>query len=102
MPGLVDGHMHPLEAGIQLLKCSLNYEALTIPEMQQRIQACLDRSSSADPNAWLEVVELVSESFLRPVGVKTSRATLDALKTTRPILVVSSSDTRSPTPALSR
>ena len=89
MPGLVDGHMHPLEAGVQLLKCSLNYEALTIPEMQQRIQACLDRSSSADPNAWLEVVSWFQES-MRPVGVKTSRATLDALKTTRPILVVSS------------
>ena len=24
MPGLVDGHMHPLVAGSQLLKCNLN------------------------------------------------------------------------------
>ena len=31
MPGLVDGHMHPLEAGTHLLKCSLNYESLTSP-----------------------------------------------------------------------
>ena len=89
MPGLVDGHMHPLEAGVKLLKCSLNYESLTIVEMQQRIQACLDHAASGDANAWLEVVSWFQES-MRPAGVKTSRATLDALKTTRPILVTSS------------
>jgi len=89
MPGLVDGHMHPLEAGVQLLKCSLNYESLTIAEMQQRIQTCLDHSASEDSNAWLEVVSWFQES-MRPAGVKTNRATLDALKTTRPILVISS------------
>ena len=53
MPGLVDGHMHPLEAGLQLLKCSLNYESLTVAEMQQRIQACLDHALPSDANAWL-------------------------------------------------
>ena len=89
MPGLVDGHMHPLGAGLQLLKCSLNYESLTVAEMQQRIQACLDRSASGDADAWLEVGNWFQES-MRPAGVKTSRATLDALKTNRPILVVSS------------
>jgi predicted amidohydrolase YtcJ len=89
MPGLVDGHMHPLEAGAQLLKCSLNYESLTIAEMQQRIQSCIDHSPPEDANAWLEVVSWFQES-MRPAGVKTSRATLDALKTTRPILVTSS------------
>ena len=89
MPGLVDGHMHPLEAGVQLLKCSLNYESLTIVEMQRRIQSCLDHSASEDPNAWLEVVSWFQES-MQPAGVKTSRSTLDALKTTRPILVISS------------
>jgi predicted amidohydrolase YtcJ len=89
MPGLVDGHMHPLEAGLQLLKCSLNYESLTVAEMQQRIQACLDRAPASDANAWLEVVSWFQES-MRPAGVKTNRATLDALKTARPILVVSS------------
>lgn len=89
MPGLVDGHMHPLEAGAQLLKCSLNYESVTIAEMQQRIQSCIDHSPPEDANAWLEVVSWFQES-MRPEGVKTSRATLDALKTTRPILVTSS------------
>jgi predicted amidohydrolase YtcJ len=89
MPGLVDGHMHPLEAGMQLLKCSLNYESLTIAELQQRVQACLDRSAAKSPDAWLEVVTWFQES-MRPAGVKTSRATLDVLNTNRPIIVRSS------------
>ena len=89
MPGLVDGHMHPLGAGSQLLKCSLNYAPLTVAELQQRIQACLDRAAAERPEAWLEVVSWFQES-MRPAGVKTSRATLDALKTTRPIIVRSS------------
>ena len=44
MPGLVDGHMHPQQGGIQLLKCNLNYERLTVAQFQARIQACLDKS----------------------------------------------------------
>jgi len=34
MPGLVDGHMHPVAAGIDLLKCNLNYESLTIVQFR--------------------------------------------------------------------
>jgi predicted amidohydrolase YtcJ len=89
MPGLIDGHMHPLEAGTTLLKCSLNYAALTVTEMQQQVQACLDQTKTAEPDNWLEVVSWFQESML-PAGVKTSRATLDSLDTRRPILVRSS------------
>lgn len=89
MPGLIDGHMHPLEAGLKLRKCSLDYEPLTVPELQQRIQRCLDKTRNQEPDGWLEVVSWFQES-MRPVGVKTSRATLDALKTSRPIIVRSS------------
>ncbi len=89
MPGLVDGHMHPLVAGQQLLKCTLNYESLTIAELQQRVQACLDKDATAGPNDWLEVVAWFQES-MRPSGVKTNRATLDVLKTSRPIILSSS------------
>ena len=89
MPGLIDGHMHPLEAGLKLAKCSLNYDSLTVLEMQQRIQACLDREPKASPDSFLEVVSWFQES-MRPAGTKTSRATLDVLKTKRPILVISS------------
>jgi predicted amidohydrolase YtcJ len=89
MPGLIDGHMHPLEAGLKLRKCSLNYEPLTLQEMQSRIQACLDRTKNQEPDGWLEVVSWFQES-MRPPGVKTSRATLDVLRTSRPIIVHSS------------
>jgi predicted amidohydrolase YtcJ len=89
MPGLVDGHMHPVEAGSTLLKCSLHYDSLTVADFQQRIQACLDATRAAPPDAWLEVVSWFQES-MRPAGVKTSRMTLDGLATRRPIIVRSS------------
>jgi predicted amidohydrolase YtcJ len=89
MPGLVDGHLHPLGAGLTLRKCSLNYEPLTVAELQQRVQACLDETQSYEPDLWLEVVSWFQEG-MRPSGVKTSRTTLDVLKTSRPIIVRSS------------
>lgn len=89
MPGLVDGHMHPLEGGTVLLQCNLNYERLTVAELQARIQACLDQSPQAGPDAWLQVANWFREAMI-PNGVATTRATLDALKTHRPIFVMSS------------
>jgi len=89
MPGLVDGHMHPLQGGGSLLKCNLNYEQLNIAQMQARIQACLDKTQAREPDAWLEVVNWFQEGMV-PAGTRTSRATLDALKTKRPIFVASS------------
>jgi predicted amidohydrolase YtcJ len=89
MPGLVDGHMHPLEGGLKLRKCNLNYEPLTIAQLQTRVQACLDATKNKEPDGWLEVVSWFQES-MRPAGTKASRATLDVLKTSRPIIVRSS------------
>ena len=89
MPGLVDGHMHPREAGATLLKCNLNYASLTVQELQRRVAACVDQTKTSEPDGWLEVVSWFQESML-PAGVKTSRATLDALQTKRPIIVRSS------------
>ncbi len=89
MPGLIDGHMHPLEAGLKLQKCSLNYESLTVTDLQRRVQSCLDKTKDQEPDGWLEVVSWFQES-MRPAGVKTTRATLDVLKTSRPVIVRSS------------
>jgi predicted amidohydrolase YtcJ len=86
MPGLIDGHMHPREAGADLLKCSLNYEQLSIQQFQQRIQACLDATRAREPDGWLEVVSWFQQGMIPP-DARTSRATLDALKTSRPISV---------------
>jgi predicted amidohydrolase YtcJ len=93
MPGLVDGHMHPLQGGAALLKCNLHYAHLTVAEMQERIQGCIDQDAAQGrelgTNAWLEVVNWFQEAMV-PAGVVTNHATLDALTTTRPILVMSS------------
>lgn len=89
MPGLVDGHLHPLEGGASLGKCNLGYARLRMPELQAAIQACLDRTVGQEPSDWLEVVSWFQEGMF-PADVVTTRAALDALRTQRPILVVSS------------
>ncbi|MET0266698.1 MAG: amidohydrolase [Duganella sp.] len=92
MPGLVDAHMHPQSGGSRLLNCSLDYAALTVAQFQQRIQACIDqdaRDGKGDSQRWLVVVNWFQQGML-PDGVATRAATLDALKTDRPILVRSS------------
>ena len=89
MPGLVDGHMHPMDGGRDLLKCDLNYQQLKLEEMQTKIQSCLDKTRVHEPDRWLEVVHWFQEGML-PAGTTATRATLDALQTKRPILVMSS------------
>ena len=89
MPGLVDGHMRPLQGGIQLLKCNLNYERLTVAQFQAHIQACLDQTKGREPDQWLEVVNWFQQDML-PAGTELTHETLDVLKTKRPIAVMSS------------
>jgi predicted amidohydrolase YtcJ len=89
MPGLVDGHMHPLQGGSTLLKCNLNYEQLNVVQMQARIQSCLDETRAREPDNWLEVVNWFQEGML-PAGTVAERGNLDTLKTKRPIFVISS------------
>lgn len=93
LPGLIDGHMHPQSGGSRLLNCSLNYESLSVPQFQARIQACADADRRAGkhqgPNGWLVVVNWFQQGML-PDGVATSAATLDALHTDRPVIVRSS------------
>jgi predicted amidohydrolase YtcJ len=89
MPGLVDAHMHPLEGGLKVLACSLNYEALTVAEFRRRIQECLDSTRDKEPDGWLEVVNWFQQNMLPP-GTELTHADLDVLSTRRPILVRSS------------
>jgi predicted amidohydrolase YtcJ len=89
MPGLIDGHMHPQSGGSRLLNCSLDYQNLTVPQFQSRIQACLDKDKKSSADRWLVVVNWFQQGML-PDGVETTAATLDALKTDRPIIVRSS------------
>jgi predicted amidohydrolase YtcJ len=89
MPGLVDGHMHPQSGGSRLLNCSLDYQPLTVPQFQARIQACLDKDKNTRPQRWLKVVNWFQQGML-PDGVEVTSAVLDRLKTSRPVVVRSS------------
>jgi predicted amidohydrolase YtcJ len=89
MPGLIDGHMHPQSGGSRLLNCSLDYVPLSVPQFQARIQACLDKDGDTNPDKWLVVVNWFQQG-MQPDGIATTAATLDALKTVRPVIVRSS------------
>ena len=88
MPGLVDGHMHPMSGGAEVQKCSFNYAPLTIAQMRSELQTCLDASKDRGPDAWLEVVSWDRQAMYA-LDRDPTRADLDALVTTRPIIVTS-------------
>lgn len=86
MPGLVDGHVHPLGGGQLLSSCSLGYEALTRTQLRRRVAACLAADPSDDPDDWLEIVAWQAQAIL-PAGTRITKKTLDRIETPRPILV---------------
>ena len=86
LPGLIDGHMHPVAAGMELLKCNLAYVPMTLAEFKSRIQACLDARRSDPPDAWLEVVNWFRYG-MGSEAAAVNRNVLDALRTQRPIIV---------------
>ena len=86
MPGIVDGHAHPIDGGSLVEACSLDFEKLTIPEFQAKIQDCLDATAGQEPNAWLEV-EAWNAEETQPPGTVIRKDSLDALTTSRPIIV---------------
>ena len=90
MPGLIDAHMHPMDGGDGLRGCNLNYAEMTVAQFQQHIQACLDADEKNHTGGgWLDVTNWFRQGLL-PKGIDATSATLDALKTNRPIFVQSS------------
>lgn len=89
MPGFVDAHMHPLAGGRALLQANLNYAPLTRAQMQTLIQGFLDSTADQEPDTWLEVVNWDRQST-QSLDTDPTKETLDALHTSRPILVRSS------------
>lgn len=86
MPGLVDGHLHAMSGGAQRLMCSLDYKTWTIAQIQEKIQACLDKEPHKEPDQWLEVTSWDRQGTVS-VDADPTRAALDALRTQRPIFV---------------
>lgn len=88
MPGFVDAHLHSLAGGRALLLCDLAYAPLTRAQLAGRLQACLDATPEAGPDAWLEAVNWDRQSTAA-LDADPTRALLDGLNTTRPIAVTS-------------
>ncbi len=86
MPGIQDGHTHPLSAGQSLRQCSLDYAQLTLDEMRDRITVCLEETSEEEPDGWLRV-RFWDYQDIQPPGTVPTKEDLDALDTARPILV---------------
>lgn len=85
MPGLQDGHIHDVTRSDEKT-CDLKADPLTVPELQAKIQACLDDPELGGPNDWLLVSNLYMQ-FLKPAGTAPHKSMLDALPTQRPIVV---------------
>ena len=86
MPGIHDGHVHPLYAGRLLQQCSLGYLPLTVDEMRAMIQTCLDDTVDQEPDGWLPVADWDLQS-MTPSGLPIVKEILDVLQTQRPIIV---------------
>jgi predicted amidohydrolase YtcJ len=86
MPGIHDGHVHPLYAGRLLSQCSLGYLSLTVDEMRAMIQDCLNETADQESDGWLQVADWDLQS-MKPAGLPIVKSILDVLQTQRPIIV---------------
>ncbi len=84
MPGIHDGHCHPLGGGLTLTKPTLNYRKLDLKEFVAAIRKLLARTSDQEPDGWLSV------DLWEPSGMdrQPTKEDLDRLPTRRPIIVV--------------
>ena len=84
MPGIHDGHTHPLAGGLVLTKPTLNYRKLDLKPFLAALRRILARSSDEEPDGWLSV------DLWEPSGMdrQPAKEDLDRLPTRRPIIVV--------------
>jgi predicted amidohydrolase YtcJ len=83
MPGIHDGHMHPLSGGRALTAPSLNYEQLNLSQFLDRIAGFLAATPEEEPDGWLRVGQWDAIAM----GGLPTRDDLDTLPTARPIFV---------------
>jgi predicted amidohydrolase YtcJ len=84
MPGIHDGHIHPISGGRNLSAPGLDYEQLTIPEFLDRMADIIKATQAEEPDTWL----VVGEWDAVAMGTLPTRDDLDGLPTARPILVI--------------
>ena len=83
MPGIHDGHIHPLSGGRFLSAPSLNYAQLTLTEFLDALAEILHDTRADEPDGWLRVGQWDAIAM----GNLPDRHDLDGLPTSRPILV---------------
>lgn len=80
LPGLIDGHMHPIFGAMNAAKCSLAGVPATIAAITPVVRKCLaERPGGADD--WLEVV------MLENYGFSATATDLDAIEAKQPLLL---------------
>ena len=85
MPGIHDGHTHPLAGGLALTKPTLDYRRLNKRQFVEAIRRLLERTRDQEPDGWLSV-DLWDATAMDEQPTKED---LDGLATSRPILVIS-------------
>jgi predicted amidohydrolase YtcJ len=85
MPGIHDGHIHPLSGGRALTAASLYYAQLSLQEFLDAIAGFLADTASEEPDGWL----IVGQWDAIAMGALPDRHDLDGLDTARPIIVFS-------------
>ncbi len=83
MPGIHDGHIHPLSGGRTLTAASLDYAPLTTPRFLDRMAQLLADTVDQESDTWLTV----SQWDAIAMGNLAHRHDLDNLDTARPIFV---------------
>ena len=83
MPGIHDGHMHPLSGGLVLTQPTLNYRQLDLRQFLDAIAKLLARSAEEEPDGWLSVDLWDATAMDKPP----TKEDLDSLETSRPIIV---------------
>ena len=85
MPGIHDGHVHPLSGGRTLTAASLFYAQLNLQQFLKRIAGFLEDTVADEPDTWLRVGQWDAIAM----GNLPTRRDLDGLDTARPIIVFS-------------
>jgi len=83
LPGLIDAHIHPAESSLDLGKCNVHDQLMSVAQLKAAIKSCLE-AKPGDRERWFEVVEINS------TGLALSLADLDSMLRDRPLLLMDS------------
>ncbi len=86
MPGLVDGHVHPLDGGLALNSNSLDYLQLTVAQTRTKLLEFLKLTQAEEPDGWLQVTNWDLQG-IKPAGTIPDMEFFKNLPSKRPIIL---------------